>query len=307
MTSPKGFPSDQKNLTGTGTTNNFTTVVPKDQYRHGLDSGADFVFKVGAAFPFIHTAEAGTGLETLNPQEIYNWVVETGTEARKGDLVKFIDGPLAGIEIPIIKAEANRFQIPIKDVALDTNTFYILRRGSPAIDEDGVVQTAQAAGARIIQYDLDGLATDVKEDTGTPADSRPLPTRLFDTGGAPLDPATFQKQEEIVTELQSIISELQASRVLMTNTAGELDQGVLVATTAQTVSPPAGAVGCNIQAPSTNTDNVRFIIGGQVASDVSGFLMEPGRSETFNTAADISFCATAAGTNEFIVQWILNA
>ncbi len=188
MTSPKGFPSDQKNLTGTNKQNNFTTVVPKDPFRHGLDSGSDFVFLVGG----VHTAEAGTGLEN-NPHdqsEVRNFIIETATQARKGDIVRFIDGALAGIEIPIVYSEANRFQIPIKDVAAVGNTFQILRRKSPQVDDQGVVQVATSGSNRVIQFDLDGVGTDVHEDTAVPANSNPLPVKYLNNLGVRTDLAT---------------------------------------------------------------------------------------------------------------------
>lgn len=170
-----------------------------------------------------------------------------------------------------------------------------------------------SASDNIIEFVLDGVTTEVSKDTSTPANSRPLPVENLNSAGLPIDPATEQKQDDIINELVAANLKLDGVNTGLaliaskqTNIAGSLAQGNLAGTAQTTISPPANAVGCNIQAPSTNEQNIRVIIGGVAASDSSGFLYEPGRSETFNVAADISFCATVAGVNEYIVQWILN-
>jgi hypothetical protein len=91
------------------------------------------------------------------------------------------------------------------------------------------------------------------------------------------------------------------------NTAGSVINGSLTATTASSESTPANTIGFILQAPSTNTDNVRYRIGG-TASTTAGVLMEPGRDTGFIPCnATLSICATASGTNKYEITWILSA
>lgn len=87
------------------------------------------------------------------------------------------------------------------------------------------------------------------------------------------------------------------------NTTGTIVNTALTATTASTASAPANARGFIIEAPSTNTDNIRWCCGS-TASTTVGMLMEPGRDSGFiPLGANISVCATVSGTNAFSIQW----
>lgn len=92
-----------------------------------------------------------------------------------------------------------------------------------------------------------------------------------------------------------------------TNTNGSIVNTALTATTASTASVPGNAVGFVLEAPSTNTDNVRWCIGG-TASTTVGMLTEPGRDTGYiPCSANISVCATVSGTNAFSIQWVLSS
>jgi hypothetical protein len=85
------------------------------------------------------------------------------------------------------------------------------------------------------------------------------------------------------------------------NTA-TFDQITNLTTVAQTFTAPANAVGFKIQAPSTNTANITWRVNG-TATATEGILMEPGRSEDFDAAGNISVIAVS-GTNQVVtVQW----
>lgn len=89
------------------------------------------------------------------------------------------------------------------------------------------------------------------------------------------------------------------------NTGGSVVNGTLTATTASAETVPADAVGFILQAPSDNTDNIRYRIGG-TASTTAGMLMEPGRDTGFiPIAANLSICATASGTNKYELLWVI--
>jgi hypothetical protein len=91
------------------------------------------------------------------------------------------------------------------------------------------------------------------------------------------------------------------------NTNGSVVNTTLTGTTAAANSAPANAVGFILEAPSTNTDNIRWAIGS-TASTTVGLLLEPGRDTGFvPCAASISVCATVSGTNKFEIQWILSS
>lgn len=90
------------------------------------------------------------------------------------------------------------------------------------------------------------------------------------------------------------------------NANGSIVNTSLTATTASTASVPGNAVGFVLEAPSTNTDNIRWCIGG-TASTTVGMLAEPGRDSGYiPCAANISVCATVSGTNAFSIQWVLS-
>lgn len=91
------------------------------------------------------------------------------------------------------------------------------------------------------------------------------------------------------------------------NTNGSIVNTALTATTASTASVPANAIGFLFEAPSTNTDNIRWCIGG-TASTTVGMLTEPGRDSGFMPcSANISVCSTVSGTNAYSIQWILSS
>jgi len=93
------------------------------------------------------------------------------------------------------------------------------------------------------------------------------------------------------------------------NASGSVINTTLTGTTATAHAAPANAVGFLLEAESTNTDNVRWRIGG-VASTTAGMLMEPGRDTGYipcGTGNTVSVCATVSGTNTCSIAWVLSA
>lgn len=111
--------------------------------------------------------------------------------------------------------------------------------------------------------------------------------------------ATEAKQDTMITELTEI------SANTATLAGGSFAEDASVTTVAESFTAPADAVGFIIQAPSSNTANVRFKVGG-TASSTSGFLLEPGRSETIMIGLNISYAAES-GTQALYVQWLERA
>lgn len=90
-----------------------------------------------------------------------------------------------------------------------------------------------------------------------------------------------------------------------TNTNGIIINQALTTTTAFSITVPNNAVGFILEAPSDNTNNIRWCIGN-IASTTIGMLLEPGRDTGYiPCSANISVCATVSGSNYISVQWIL--
>lgn len=91
------------------------------------------------------------------------------------------------------------------------------------------------------------------------------------------------------------------------NAAGSYAEITDLTTVAQTFVVPANAVGFILEALSSNTQNIRYMIGG-TATITSGLRAEPGRDSGFvPCSANISVIAEA-GTNQVVsVQWILSS
>lgn len=70
----------------------------------------------------------------------------------------------------------------------------------------------------------------------------------------------------------------------------------------KTFTAPASAKWCKIQADNTNSGNARVKLGG-TASVTSGFQMDPGRSEDFEVAGNISYTMETGGSGKIYVQF----
>lgn len=94
------------------------------------------------------------------------------------------------------------------------------------------------------------------------------------------------------------------------NPSGAIVNTTLSGTTASSAVAPANAVGFVFEADSTNTDPVRWAVGGTASASV-GMLCEPGRDTGFipiGFGATISICAVAnsGGPNTTSIQWVLS-
>lgn len=136
------------------------------------------------------------------------------------------------------------------------------------------------------------------------ASSLPLPT------GA----ATAANQATANTSLSSIDSKLSSPITVSgaisisgaTGISGATANTSLTATTASTATAPTNAIGFIVEAPDSNTDNIRYRVGG-AASTTLGMSLQPGRDSGFvPVKADVSVCATVSGTNAFEIQWIIS-
>lgn len=77
-------------------------------------------------------------------------------------------------------------------------------------------------------------------------------------------------------------------------------EDVSVTTSVETITAPVGAKWCKIQADDTNTGNMRVKIGG-AASASSGIQFQPGRSEDFAVAGNISYCMESGSGKIYVI------
>lgn len=203
MSGIQGFPSNQKVPLGTGITNNFATVIPVDPNRSAIDIPR-FAFRVDDAL-VARTAGATTGIDSSSGEKLF-WVNDPSTPARVGDFVRFENGAAAFLEIPIVKVETNRFLLSVNSGALPAvgDTFFIMRYATQRVDDTGSQLVVASPGPS--QFVLDGVDTEVEQDTVTPANSRPFPVAQLNTDGTVNDPlkkrVAFLKNgsEVVVTE-----------------------------------------------------------------------------------------------------------
>jgi hypothetical protein len=103
---------------------------------------------------------------------------------RVGDFIRFTSGLNDRVEAPVMAIpDANTLvlgtMLPTAPAALDT--FRHMRRLSPTVDQDGLV--AVSVSAAPAQFVLDGVPTQVVEDTTTPANNTPLPVKITSATG----------------------------------------------------------------------------------------------------------------------------
>ena len=71
-----------------------------------------------------------------------------------------------------------------------------------------------------------------------------------------------------------------------------------------TLTAPSNAIGFILEAKDANTANMRYVIGGGIATTSSGLQLQPGRDTGYVPAgANISIVAES-GTQEYQVQWV---
>lgn len=137
------------------------------------------------------------------------------------------------------------------------------------------------------------------------AASLPLPT------GASTEATLAAISGQLPTSLgaQSIASSLSitpatSSTWTISNPAQTLEYGSVtnLTTTAQTFSKPSGSFGVMVQADDTNTANIRVAAGVTATASV-GFQLQPGRSESWDGASDLSVFAESGTNQKIYFMW----
>lgn len=110
-------------------------------------------------------------------------ITAAGHLAAEGDLIRFTSGIYSGVEIKVYSVGANTITLvgDLSPAPSAADTFQILRNKAPIVDASGNVSVTAVNAPE--SFLLNSVLTSVSEDTGTPANSRPLPVHLIDAAG----------------------------------------------------------------------------------------------------------------------------
>jgi len=160
--------------------------------------------KRGAADVMIHGITVVSTGHTIEAGSAQRVIISNTHGAKQGWFIRPVDGNSSGEEVAIIKiVDADTFVIAaLIDIAIG-DEFEIIKSVSPNYSADGDLNVV-VSGSGPIQFLLDGVATDVQEDTSVPASSIPLPVKNLNSSGITIDPATEQKQDDQIVILDSI-------------------------------------------------------------------------------------------------------
>lgn len=168
MSGIKGWPSQKKITYQNETYNEFVTIQPVGSDKNAADVVPKYAFRSGA----VDTVEAGTTEQII---------IATAHGALPGDFIRFETGTYTYWELPVVRVTANEMYLGTR---LDTapapgDTFYIMKYTTNRVDPTGAIIATPGP----TQYVLDGVDTQVNEDTVVPANSRSLPVGMFATTG----------------------------------------------------------------------------------------------------------------------------
>lgn len=149
-----------------------------------------------------HTFMREVGTDAAEAASAEFQIAATAHAAQRGDVIRMTSGAYSGREVKVITTTANVIFISDKINVGNTSTFQILRHKAALVAADGTLNTTSTQAP--IMFDRDSVDTEVKEDTGTPSNSRPLPVKIFGTTGSPIDAATAAKQDTIIGHVDGI-------------------------------------------------------------------------------------------------------
>lgn len=163
MSSLRGWPSSDKNA---DTLAPHVTVEPMSPELHGLTVRA----MIAAYNVATDLTEAGSTVKLINA---------TAHVARPGDVIRMISGPAQSDEAKVVAVTPNSIQLATKLSAAPTtgNQFAVFRPRQMQVDDQGNLIVTSTSGP--VEFVRDNIDTEVNEDTVTPANSRPLPVKLF--------------------------------------------------------------------------------------------------------------------------------
>lgn len=116
-------------------------------------------------------------------------IAATAHVAQRGDVIRITSGTYSGRETKVVKTAADIIYIADDIAIANLVTFDILRHKHPLVGTDGTIPVSAVLAQAPIMYDLNGVDTEVHEDT-VPANSRPLPVKVLNAAGTVPDFAT---------------------------------------------------------------------------------------------------------------------
>lgn len=163
----KGYPTQEKDER---LSSQFVTVEPVREKQYALSVNSHmYVYVVGT-----DAVEASSTTSVVNA---------TAHAAQVGDIIRFTSGALSGKEVKVSSISTNSITLAETLVSAPAAavTFQILRHKYPVVAADGSLSVSTSAAP--IQFVLDGVDTQVVEDTITPANNTPLPVKLTGVTG----------------------------------------------------------------------------------------------------------------------------
>jgi hypothetical protein len=160
MATDKGYSSSEKDDRLAA---NHVTVEPIREKQHGLSVVA-------------HMAVYSVGSDAVEASSTTSVINATAHAAKVGDVICFTSGTLDGQEVKVSAVSTNAITLAETLASAPANgvTFNILRHKYLKVASDGGLSVSGGT----LQYVRDGVDTYVEEDTGTPANNRPLPVKL---------------------------------------------------------------------------------------------------------------------------------
>ena len=167
----KGYAGQLKNI------QNHTTIAPLGSGKHGLDVLPKALAELSAVPVTPVSSGLVTVLDEVGLTKDQQRIEITGHAMKEGDVLRFITGPLVNIESTVIDViDANN--LILGNVIADATTSTCLRLRPVTLTIDlltGALVVAQGP----VQIVLDGVDTEIEEDTVTPANNKSFPTRVF--------------------------------------------------------------------------------------------------------------------------------
>jgi len=203
MSGLNGFPTQQK--TGNARPK-YVTIQSGGKDRYGIHTAPIGLFP---------TTPAAQSVVSYNPE---TGVVEiTGHGAREGDLLRITQAGVNNrIEVPILEIlSADLIKIAKEVLVADliaADTLFVMRPITASFNEDG--NTVVAVNVGPISYRLDAVSTEVSQDTGTPANSRPLPVRALNSDGTEADVDLSTLNTLVKEEDDAILAQEEGAKIV---------------------------------------------------------------------------------------------
>ena len=169
-----------------------------------------------------HTAVYEVASDIIEANSTISVVKATALVAKVGDVIKFTSGALADKEVKVLKVSANEIELGelLPSAPAAAVTFSIFRHTYLQADSSGSLSVTAVQGP--VKFNLDGVATEVNEDTVTPSNNAPLPVKLTGiTGDINITAGDLNVQTSHVGASFDSVRIGDGSDLLAINTSGE--------------------------------------------------------------------------------------